>query len=137
MTTEILVATDGSERAEPVTTRALELAARIEATVHVLYVVDTRRYGEPALSSVEIVIDQCEDEGKQHVQTLIEDGKRRGIDVEGHCRRGDPTDEIVAMAAEVDVDLVVPCLEDVTPTHLRRHGLDREKIGATQRTLSA
>ncbi|WP_181686696.1 universal stress protein [Halorhabdus salina] len=137
MATEILVPTDGSERAESVTNRALELAERMDATVHALYVVDTQRYSEPALSSVEMVIDQFEDEGKQYLQSLVEDGDSRGIQVEGHFRRGDPTSEIVDVATELGVDMVLPCLEDVSPKQLRRHGLDSEKIGATKRPLTA
>jgi len=61
----ILVPTDGSDPANRAVEHALALADRYDARVHALYCVETHRYGEPALSSTEIVLDQLEDQGKR------------------------------------------------------------------------
>jgi len=129
MGTRILMPTDGTDRATRRIDRALDFARRRDATVHALYVVDTQRYGEPALSSVEVLIDCFEDDGREHLRSLVDEGRRRGIPVEGHCRHGDPAEEIVAAAEEWGIDIVIPCLVDVTPAQLRRKGLDRRRIG--------
>ncbi|WP_136687030.1 universal stress protein [Halorhabdus amylolytica] len=133
----ILIPTDGTDRAAERIERAFDLARRQDATVHALYVVDTRRYGEPALSSAEVLIDCFEDDGRDHLRSLVEEGEHRGIAVEGYCRHGDPAEEIVTAAEELGVDLVVPCLVDVTPAQLRRQGLDRGRIGDVRSPVTA
>ncbi|MFB6200972.1 MAG: universal stress protein [Halorhabdus sp.] len=128
MGTEILLPTDGTEQAIERIERALDLASDKDASVHALYVVDTQRYGEPALSSVEVLIDNFEDKGRDHLASLVAQGQRKGVHIEGQCRHGDPAEEIVEAADELAVDLVVPCLVQVTPRQLLRKGLDRDRI---------
>lgn len=135
MASQILIPTDGSQRAAEQIEHALDFAADQEATVHALYVVDTQRYGEPALSSVEMVIDDFEDDGRDHLERLAEEGTRRGLAVEAHCRRGRPAEEIAAAATTLDVDLVVPCLSDVTPAQLRHQGVDADRIAEPRSAL--
>ena len=129
MGTEILIPTDGTDSAAERIERAFDFVSDRDATVHALYVVDTRRYGEPALSSVEVLIDCFEDDGRAHLRRLVAEGRKRGVTVEGHCRHGDPAVEIIEAADELNVDLVIPCLVDVTPAQLTRQGLDRTRIG--------
>ncbi|CCQ34859.1 conserved hypothetical universal stress-like protein [Halorhabdus tiamatea SARL4B] len=105
--------------------------------VHVLYVVDTQRYGEPALSSAEVLIDCLEDDGREHLRSLVESGDRRGVTVEEHCRHGRPADEIAAAAEELAVDLIVPCLSDVTPAQLRHQGVDSNRIADPRSPMTA
>jgi len=128
MATQILIPTDGSESAAARIGRVFDLARRHDATVHALYVVDTGRYGEPALSSTEVLIDCFEDDARRHLRSLVEEGNRQGVTLEGHCRHGDPATEIVRAAEELDIDFVVPSLVDVTPAKLRRKGLAPDRI---------
>ncbi|WP_167768474.1 universal stress protein [Haloarcula amylovorans] len=103
----ILVPTDGSERAEDAIEVAFRLAEEDESVIHTLFVVDTGLYGEPALSSVELFVDELEDEGRDLLTELVGRGAERGIDVEREVRHGDPEAAIVAYADEVDADVVV------------------------------
>ncbi|ERJ04742.1 UspA domain-containing protein [Halorhabdus tiamatea SARL4B] len=137
MATQILVPTDGSGRSTERIQHAFDLAADREAMVHVLYVVDTQRYGEPALSSAEVLIDCLEDDGREHLRSLVESGDRRGVTVEEHCRHGRPADEIAAAAEELAVDLIVPCLSDVTPAQLRHQGVDSNRIADPRSPMTA
>ncbi len=103
----ILVPTDGSEHAEEAVEVAFRLAEEQGATVHTLFVVDTLLYGEPALSSVELFVDEIGDRGSDLLSELVGRGNERGIDVVREVRHGDPHDVIVEYADEIDADLVV------------------------------
>ena len=137
MGTQILIPTDGSDRAAERIERTFDLAREQDATVHAVYVVDTQRYGEPALSSTEVLIDCFEDEGREHLRSLAEAGEDRGVTVEGHCRHGMPAAEIAAAAQELSADLVVPSLCDVTPSQLQRQGVDPDRIADSRSPATA
>lgn len=137
MPTEILVPTDGSDRAETIIRRAIERVEIDEGTIHLLYVVDTRRYGEPALSSTAVLIDCFEDEGRDHLRSLVEAGRNQDVETEAYCRRGNPADVAARMARDVGIDIVIPCLEGVTPRTLERYGIDRDRIVDTKAAMTA
>jgi nucleotide-binding universal stress UspA family protein len=103
----IVVPTDGSERGERAVETALELAETYDAALHALFVVDTHRYAEPALSSTELVIDRMGDEGMALLREIEERAREAGVEVETRCCHGNPHEEIVEYAAAVDADVVV------------------------------
>jgi len=112
MTERILLSLDGSaaegdERTDRAIDRAVELAARRGGTVHALYVVDTGRYGEPALSSAEIFVDDAEDAGHDLLGVVDRHGRERGVTVLTRCCHGRPNEELPAYAVEIDADAVV------------------------------
>lgn len=111
----ILVATDGSEPANRAIEYALDLASRYDADVHVISIVDTGRYGEPALSSTELVIDDLEDYARDLITEVAERGETLGLELVTEVRHGTPHEEIVAYADDIDADLTV----------LGRHGASR------------
>jgi len=57
----ILLATDGSADARQAAREALDLAEERDATLHVICVVDERRFDDPALSSAELATIYAED----------------------------------------------------------------------------
>jgi nucleotide-binding universal stress UspA family protein len=103
----ILVATDGSDPAEQAVERGLDLAERYGATLHALFVVDTRLVGEPALSSTELVVDELEDRGHELLNEITNQGEKRGVEITTRCCHGVPHEEIVEAAAGIDADLLV------------------------------
>lgn len=103
----ILVPTDGSKHAEEAVEVAFQLADEQDATVHTLFVVDTHLYGEPALSSVEMFINDIGDRGSDLLTELVGRGNERGIDVVREIRHGDPHEVIVEYADEIETDLIV------------------------------
>ncbi|AQL44025.1 universal stress protein [Halorientalis sp. IM1011] len=110
----ILVPIDGSDGANRATEHALELAERFGATLYSIFVVDTRLYGEPGLSSTELVIDEIEDTGHGYLKTLSERAEREGIEVVTRNCHGVPHQEIIAYADEVDADAIVMGFEGKT-----------------------
>lgn len=104
----VLIPTDGSNRAEYAADHAIELADQIDATVHVVHVVNQRQYGEtPALSSYELAFEQLEEQGEEYTQELAEQAHERDLDVETAVTRGLPHEEIVEYAESHGIDLIV------------------------------
>lgn len=111
----ILVATDGSDPANRAVEYALDLAASRGAVVHAISVVDTGRYGEPALSTTEIVVDELEDYARDLLSDIDERADARDVELVAECCHGEPHEAIMEYAEEIDADL----------TLLGRHGASR------------
>ncbi len=103
----ILFPTDGSEGSDRAEKTALDIARQFDAEVHAMHVIDTRHYSEPALSTMELVTDDAEDEAMALLGETIEEGEERGVVVTTHCCHGVPHEEIIEYADEVDADLIV------------------------------
>ncbi|MFB6184336.1 MAG: universal stress protein [Haloarculaceae archaeon] len=105
--TTILLATDGSEFAQHAARRAIELAEEEGATLHVLCVVDQRRFDDPALSSAELATIYARDHAVLCVSGVADMAAERDVHVEGDTRHGVPHDVILDYADEVDADVIV------------------------------
>ncbi|MDS0477158.1 universal stress protein [Natrinema sp. 1APR25-10V2] len=103
----ILVPTDGSDPANRAVEHALELANNYQADIHAIYCVETYRYGEPALSSAEIVLDRLEEQGAAMLDELADRADNVGIDCGCTVCHGRPWEEILEKADEIDADLIV------------------------------
>ena len=103
----ILLATDGSEYARQAATRAIELAEKREATLHVICVVDQRRFDEPALSSAELATIYAEDHATVCVKEVTQMAEDSAVTVEGDTRHGIPHEVILEYADDVDADVIV------------------------------
>jgi len=103
----ILVATDGSADANRAVTHALEQAEQHRAALHCIFVVDTDRYSEPALSTMELETNEIEAWGSDELDEIAERGSSLGVDVTCRCCHGKPYQEIINYADEIDADLIV------------------------------
>jgi nucleotide-binding universal stress UspA family protein len=102
----VVIATDGSESAGRAVRMALDLADRFDAAVHALYVVDTgelRASPETVRADLE---DALEAAGGEALSVVESEADPAGCEVVTALREGDPIDEIVAYAHEVDADVV-------------------------------
>jgi nucleotide-binding universal stress UspA family protein len=102
-----MIGTDGSEKAQEAVERAIDIAETYDAAPHATTVVNTARYGEPALSSTELVLDELEDRGHRQLKEIREIGADRGVQVVTKCFHGTPSEEIIRYAQEHDADLIV------------------------------
>lgn len=103
----ILVPVDGSDPSNRAVEHAFELAVRFDATLHAVHVVNTHRYGEPALSSAELVLDELEDRGHEMIDEIADRADNSGIAFEGRVCHGEPSEEILEYAGGIDADLIV------------------------------
>jgi nucleotide-binding universal stress UspA family protein len=107
----ILVATDGSEEASLAVRRARELAARNSAELHLAHVIPVRML----YSNVDLALAggiPRPEESREEARQLLEAEERqaeqagRGFTAT-HLREGAPDAELVALAEELEVDLIV------------------------------
>ena len=119
----ILVATDGSEGTGRTVEEALGLAELTGATLHALYVVDTRDYNTLPESKWLSLEDALVEQGQEAVEAVRERAATAGVDVETAVTHGLPHEEIVEYADAHDVDLIV------MGTH-GRSGLNHFLIGS-------
>lgn len=103
----ILLATDGSEYARTAAVEAIDLAKREGATLHVVCVVDNRRFDEPALSAGELATIYAEEHADMNVTDVVLMAEAEGVSVEGDTRHGVPHEVVLEYADEVNADIVV------------------------------
>jgi nucleotide-binding universal stress UspA family protein len=129
---KVLLPTDGSVGAQRGLERAIDIAERFGAELHLLYVVDERILGStPALSGDELFFESQAEWGEATLAEAAAEARASGVETETSCVRGTPYDAILRYVADNDVDLVV----------MGRHGRrdrGRPHIGSsTDRVLRA
>ncbi|WP_435348855.1 universal stress protein [Haloarchaeobius sp. HRN-SO-5] len=103
----ILLATDGSEYARQAARHAIELADEDGATLHVICVVDQRRFDDPALSSAELATIFADEHAAVCVEEVTKMAADTAVAVDGDIRHGVPHEVILDYADEVDADVIV------------------------------
>lgn len=129
----ILVPIDGSEpslQAVHMTLRIVELCPACQMTV--LYVTDKLvlnelvRFSKRSEQEVEA---ELEEQGRRYLELARKSAERQGVTAQSQTRRGDPFEEVIAAANDLDADLIVM-------GHTGRRGTSRVLIGSvTQRVL--
>ena len=124
----ILLPTDGSPQADAAAEHAIDIAARYDAALHVLFVVDLGAL--PIDVHSQGLLERIEEEGRRSMDEILTRAHERGVDpVETDVREGSPREEILAYVAATDADLIV------MGTH-GRHGIDRYVLGSvTERVV--
>ena len=121
----IVIATDGSDSVRRAVDVAADIAARFEAEVHAVYVVDS---GEVESTPDEVrndLRDALGDRGQEALDQVTNTVTERdaALDVTLQRREGQPASEIAEYAAAVDADIVAMGTRG-------RHGENRFLIGS-------
>ena len=129
---DILVPTDGSEGTNEAVEHALDIAKKYDATVHVVYVVNTSAYSTlPADSNWESITAALEDEGEKATSDIAKRLDDAGVNAVPSIEEGIPHKTILSYADENDIDLIV------MGTH-GKSGLDRLLLGSvTEKVVRA
>ncbi|AZH24834.1 universal stress protein [Haloplanus aerogenes] len=117
MYSDILIPTDGSPGAQEAIEHGLEIAQQYEATVHALYVVDTR------VSRSGPLLESLQREGRKAVRDLEVAGTQAGLTVVTEVVEGVPPQEILEYSAMQGIDLIVMGTQG-------RTGIDRFVMGS-------
>ncbi|WP_089698440.1 universal stress protein [Halogranum gelatinilyticum] len=123
----ILLATDGSVHSLEAARHAIDLATEGDHSLHVLSVVDSRKFDEPALSTGELATIDAEDHGYEHVSRIVTMATAAGISVDATTCHGVPHECILEYATDLDADRIV----------LGAHGEHREHLGGVGRQVEA
>ncbi|MGQ4555042.1 universal stress protein [Halobellus sp. GM3] len=102
----ILLPTDGTDSMDAVVETAADIAGRRDATVYVLYVVDDRAFLTLQEEMKTDVLEELTGEGEAATDRAATRLRDAGIAVETAIGQGDPADEILAYAEEIDADLI-------------------------------
>jgi nucleotide-binding universal stress UspA family protein len=117
MYTDILIPTDGSQGVQAAIEHGVEIAQQYEATIHALYVVDTR------VSRSGPLLEPLRQEGREAVRDVEVAGAQAGLDVITEIVEGVPADVILEYSATHGIDLII------MGTH-GRTGVDRFVMGS-------
>jgi nucleotide-binding universal stress UspA family protein len=108
---KVLLATDGSEEAELATRAAIELADSTGSELHVVYVEplpDFMKNGHGTPSYDRELYEMIEDEARETLRKLTWRVKVAGGTLtEAHLRMGVVAEEIVGLAGELEVGLII------------------------------
>jgi nucleotide-binding universal stress UspA family protein len=111
--TKILLSTDSSEEAELAATSAAELARSSGSELHVVTVFPKAGYVHPYYEvRFPEAAERLQREGREEFQKVLDEQLERvreagGSVAEAHLRTGEPDTEIVALAQELGVGLIV------------------------------
>ena len=110
--TKMLLATDGSEEAELATRAAIKLAEGLGSELHVVYVEplpDFMKKNDAGTPGYDLELyEKIEEEGRETLRKLTWRVKVAGGTVaEAHLRMGPVAEEIVGLADELEVGLIV------------------------------
>ena len=104
----VVVATDGSESVSRAADCALDLAARFDAAVHALYVLDETQVESLPEDVHDEVRDALDEQSTEALEAVATTNRERPdpVDLETTVRVGRPTERIISYAEEVDADVV-------------------------------
>jgi nucleotide-binding universal stress UspA family protein len=104
----IVVGTDGSERAGIAVQEAIGLAKLTGANLHVVHAVHAAvSAGFSDTVAGQYSVDQVRGDVDRVGETILAEAQRQGIKAEVHTPAGDPADAIVTLAETVGADLIV------------------------------
>ncbi|WP_096390523.1 universal stress protein [Halopenitus persicus] len=106
MYTDVLLATDGSGTAREATDHAIALATAHDATLHAVYVVETRTAYDNAIVDPETVRENLRREGEAATEA-VRSAAGPDLEVVTAIRTGVPHEELLAYVQEAGIDLVV------------------------------
>lgn len=102
----VLVATDGSEHASRAATHAIDVAATYGATLHVLYVVETRTGFDDAVHRPDEIRENLERIGEKALSEVHERATERGVETVQTMEDGIPAVQILDYIERRDIDFV-------------------------------
>ena len=103
---DILLPTDGSKGTEDTVGHALTLARNHDATLHVLYVVDRRRFLAADKETQDDVIEALREQGEVAIDDVTVTAEDAGVTVETAMEEGIPHKTIQKYATNNDIDVV-------------------------------
>jgi nucleotide-binding universal stress UspA family protein len=108
VSSEILVAIDGSKASDQAFSIALEEARLHGARLHAIYVIETGLFSSlPADNTVEIMYQALENEGEQVLSKARSLSSEKGVTLTTYMKQGHAGSEIISLAEQLKVNLVI------------------------------
>jgi len=103
---QILLATDGSDHARTAADHATDVASKYDATLHAIYVIETRTAYDNAIVDPEEVRENLRSIGEEALEDIADRTAGAGVDLETTIVEGVPGEEIIAYVKNEGVDWV-------------------------------
>ena len=104
----ILVAIDGSKQAGRALETAIEEARVWNTEVHVIYVIESGLFSSlPMDNTLEIIYSVLQKEGEEILESAREKADAAGVPVTTYLRQGHAGSQIVSLAEDLGVDLII------------------------------
>ena len=133
----VLLPTDGSAGVDRAIDHAIDAADRYDATLHVLYVVDSdvvNAYsGDEFVDGAEGAEETLEETGREALDAVAARAREAGVDTVTALRYGVPHEEILRYADEEDVDLTVMGSKTRSGDYRRMLGSVTERVSRQSR----
>lgn len=127
--TDVLVPTDGSEAASVAVDHALTVAAAHGATIHGLFVIDSRITMAADQDMRDQLTERLHDTGQDAVEEIVDRATELGLEASGAVERGTPWKVIRSHAEDQGIDLIVIGTTGKTPREKRmRMGSVSERV---------
>lgn len=108
VSSEILVAIDGSKASDQAFSIELEEAMLHGARLHAIYVIETGLFSSlPADNTVEIMYQALENEGEQVLSKARSLSSEKGVTLTTYMKQGHAGSEIISLAEQLKVNLVI------------------------------
>ena len=104
---DVLIPTDGSDTVSETLDHALPIATANDATVHALYVVDSRITAAASDADATDLATSLEAEGQDAVADVETRAADAGLETTGEIQSGTPAKTILEYADEQGIDLIV------------------------------
>jgi nucleotide-binding universal stress UspA family protein len=128
----VLLPTDGSAGVDRAIDHAIDAADRYDATLHVLYVVDSdvvNAYsGDEFVDGAEGAEETLEETGREAVDAVAARAREAGVETTTAVRYGVPHEEILRYAEEAGVDLTVMGSKTRSGSYRRMLGSVTERV---------
>ena len=128
----VLLPTDGSVGVDRAIDHAIDAADRYDATLHVLYVVDSdvvNAYsGDEFVDGAEGAEETLEETGREALDAVAERARDAGVETVTALRYGIPHEEILRYVDEEDVDLTVMGSKTRSGSYRRMLGSVTERV---------
>jgi nucleotide-binding universal stress UspA family protein len=104
----ILAAIDGSKKSEAALDIAIGEAKLHGAALHVVYVIETGLFSSiPMDNTWEVIYGLLENQGKEAQLAAAKRAENQGVGITAHLKQGHAGNEILKLAHEQGVDLIV------------------------------
>lgn len=102
----ILVATDGSDHAVTAAEHAVDVAARYDATLHALYIIETRTAYDNAMLNPEEVRENLTEIGDEALAAVQQLAARQNLKINSTIEEGIPPERILTYIDQNEIDFV-------------------------------
>ena len=104
---KILVPTDGSDYSMRAAEHAVSIAKMLDAQIIVVYVVDEVVVNQIKVTERENVEQELKQDGKRYIKYVLGLAENEGVKADSILAKGTPFEQIVHLAKELNIDLIV------------------------------